>query len=267
MKKTRQTLALIGVILLIAVFVSTLIIAIVAPGSTLFKAAIGCCIGLPVMLYAFTLIIKATKPKKSALIDAIIFDVGNVLIDFNWRGQMEILGFDLETIEYLAKNLIHDPLWNEFDRGVRPYNDILEEFCRRHPAYETQIRTFIKTMPDTIINRPYVDSWLYDLKQKGYELYILSNWCEPVFENAKDTKLTFRKYMNGCFWSYQAKCVKPEPAIYQKLIKKFHLTPSRCVFLDDRQENLDAAAKFGIHTILAEDHEYAVAQLRSLGVK
>lgn len=267
MKKTKQTLALVGVVLLIAVFAGTLIISIVAPGSSLFKAAIGCCIALPVMLYAFILLVKATKPKKSQLIDAIIFDVGNVLIDWDWRGQMKTLGFDAETIEYLAKHLIGDPLWNEFDRGARPYNDILDEFCNRHPAYESQIRSFIATMTETIVTRNYVDSWLYNLKQKGYELYILSNWAEPVFEKEKDNKLSFRKYMDGCIWSYQVKCIKPEPAIYKKLIKKFNLNPSRCVFLDDRQENLDAAAKFGMHTILAADHDYAIQQLRKLDVK
>ncbi len=267
MKKTKQTLALTGIILLIAVFVGTLIIAIVAPGSTLFKGAIGCCIALPIMLYAFLLITKATKPKKSPLIDAIIFDVGNVLIDWDWKGQMKNLGFDEKTITYLAKHLIGDPLWNEFDRGTRPYNDILDEFCKRNPAYETQIRTFIATMTETIVTRDYVKPWLSDLKNKGYELYILSNWCEPVFEKVKDTKLSFRKHMDGCIWSYQVKSVKPDAKIYQTLIGKFHLDPKRCVFLDDRQENLDAAAQFGIHTILAKNHAYELEQLRTLGVK
>ena len=267
MKKTKQTLALAGVVLLIAVFVGTLIISIVAPGSTLFKAGIGCCIALPVLLYAVMLAAKALKPKKSAMIDAIIFDVGNVLVDWNWKGQMENLGYSPETIDYLGKHYIGTPLWEEFDRGIRPQKEIIDELCRLHPAYETEMRTFLETIGDAIHTRPYVNAWLSDLKEKGYELYVLSNWPEPLYDKEKDNKLSFRKYMNGCMWSCHAKCIKPEPAIYKKLIKTFNLDPARCVFLDDRQENLDAAAEFGMHTVLAKHHDYAVQQLRALGVK
>lgn len=267
MKKFKQRIALAGVILLVVMCVTSLVAALIAPGSTFFKASIGCCIAVPVVLYAILMVAKTMKQKKSPIIDAIIFDVGNVLIDFDWKGCMKNLGFDDETIAYLAKNLIHDPLWNEFDRGTRPYNSILDEFCRRHPAYENQIRTFIKAMPDTIVNRPYVDFWLSDLKEKGYELYIISNWCEPVYEAVKNTKLSFTKYMDGCVWSYQAKCIKPEAKIYQKLLRTYKLDPARCVFLDDRQENLDGASALGFHTILAEDHDYAVQRLKDLGVK
>lgn len=267
MKKAKQTLALVGVILLIVLCVGTLIAAIVAPASTLFKVGIGSCIALPVMLYAFMLVLNAAKPKKSNLIDAIIFDVGNVLVDWDWRGHMERLGFDEKTIEYLGKNMIGNPLWNEFDRGSRPHKEILDELCRQHPAYETQIRTFLDTMSGAIIARNYTKVWLSDLKQKGYELYVLSNWPEPLYEQEKDNKLSFRKYMDGCIWSCHAKCVKPEAKIYQKLIKKYNLDPKRCVFLDDRQENLDAAAKFGMYTVLAADHTYAVQQLKTLGIK
>lgn len=266
-KKTKQTLALIGVALLAAVFVGTLIIAIVAPGSSLFKAAIGCCIALPVMLYAFILVTKALKPKKSSMIDAIIFDVGNVLVDWNWKGHMEDLGYSKDTIEYLGKNYIGTPLWEEFDRGVRPQNEIFADLCKLHPDYVTEMRTFLDTIGDAINTRPYVDKWLSELKDKGYELYILSNWPEPLYDKEKDNKLAFRKYMDGCIWSCHAKCIKPEPAIYKKLIKKYNLNPSRCVFIDDRQTNLDAAAAQGMHTVLFKDYTYVLEQLKTLGIK
>ena len=177
------------------------------------------------------------------------------------------LGYDDETIEYLGQHFIGTPLWEEFDRGARPHNEIFADLCKLHPAYETQMRTFLDTIGDAINTRPYVESWLSDLKSKGYELYILSNWPQPLYDSEKDNKLSFRKYMDGCIWSCQVKCIKPEPAIYKKLIKQFHLDPSRCVFLDDRQTNLDAAAKLGMHTILAQDHSYAIEQLKTLGIK
>lgn len=268
MKKTQRFLAWTGIILLAASVIFFIVSALFIPNPVYFKAALGCIIAIPLLMYALLMAAKAVQPKKSALIDNIVFDVGNVLIDFGWKEVMENLGYSPETIDYLAKNLIHDPLWNQFDTGRCPYDSITDEFCQRHPQYEKEIRTFLQHMPDAIFPKSYLYSWLQDLKSKGYHLYILSNWAQPVFENAKDTTLAFRKLMDGAIWSYQVKCIKPEAQIYETLLNTYHLDPSRTVFLDDRQENIDAAATFGIHGIVVtKDHSKTLADLRSFGVK
>lgn len=268
MKKTQKFLAWAGIALLTATVIFFLVSAFFIKDPVYFKASLGCIIAIPILLYAFLMISKAVKPQKSPLIDNIVFDVGNVLIDFGWKKVMEDLGYSDETINYLAENLIHDPLWNQFDTGRRPYDSVTDEFCQRHPQYENEIRTFLKHMPDAVIPRTYVPAWLSDLKSKGYHLYILSNWAEPVFESAKDTTLAFRKMMDGAIWSYQAKCIKPEKKIYQKLINTYHLDPSRTIFLDDKKENIDAAANFGIHGIVVTtDHQKTLSDLKNYGIK
>ena len=265
--KTKRILAIICVILLVGLFVTPFVLSMVAPKSKLFNASIVCTFLIPVVLYAFSLLLKAMKPQKSPLIDAIVFDVGNVLVDFDWKGHMEDLGFSPETIDYLSIHVMQNPLWNEFDRGVRPHDEIEAEFCRTNPGYEEQIHAFISTEYKTIIPRGYAIPWIQDLKRKGYKLYILSNWGKPEFNKLKDSILCFREYMDGCIWSYQVHCIKPEREIYQKLINTYHLDPSRSVFLDDRQENLDGAKALGFNTVLALSHDDAVKSLQALGVK
>lgn len=267
MKKHRRLLAIAGVFLLLILCICPLVFAIINPDSAAFRVSMGCVILIPIVLYALLLVLRTMRPQKSPIIDSIVFDVGNVLVDFDWRGHMENLGFDTDTIAYLQKHMMENPLWNEFDRGERPFDDIGEEFCRNNPDYADKIRLFLSTSEQTIIPRGYVIPWLQELKRAGYKLYILSNWDEPIYERLKDSILCFESYMDGAIWSYQHRCIKPEPAIYQKLIDLYHLDPKRSVFLDDRQENLDGAKPFGFSTILVTSHEAALAGLKALGVK
>lgn len=267
MRKRKQIPAIIAIVLLAAMCIIPLILAITMPGSGWFKMSIAAVILIPVVLYAFLLTIRAVKPSKSPLIDTIVFDCGNVLVGFAWKKHMENLGFDEETIDYLEEHMIHDPLWNEFDRGVRSFSDVADEFCRENPTYEAEIRAFLEHPEDMIEEYSFSVPWLQDLKRAGYRLYVLSNWDEPCYTRLKDSVLRFEKYLDGAIWSYQHRCIKPEPEIYKKLIHKYNIDPTRAVFLDDTQKNLDAAKPFGFHTIHAVDHDAALAGLRALGVK
>lgn len=267
MKKKKQILSIIAIVLLVVMCIMPLIFAITMPGSGWFKASVACAILIPVILYAFLLAAKALKPSKSPIIDTIVFDSGNVLVGFIWKKRMEDLGFGRETVDYLAEHMIGTPLWNELDRGVRPFSEIVDEFCRTNPDYEMPIRRFFEHPGKMIEEYPFTISWLQDLKRAGYQLYVLSNWDEPCYEELKDSILRFEQYLDGAIWSFRHHCIKPEPEIYKKLIQTYRIDPARAVFIDDRQENLDAAKPFGFHTVLATDHKAALAGLRSLGVK
>lgn len=268
MKNARRIFAWIALAAVVLLCVAPMFIAMITKNPDYFRASVACVIIAPVLFFVIVWFTKIMKPAKSPLIDAVIFDVGMVLIDFQWRRVMKELEFSDETIAYLDKNLIHNPLWNQFDEGIRPYQDVVDQFCQEHPQYENEIRTFIKHKPETIVKFPYTDAWIDSLRASGYQTYIVSNWSVNIYENCKDTSIDFHKKMEGCIWSYQEKCAKPDLKIYQLLIDRYHLDPSRCVFLDDRQANLDAAAQLGIHTLLVtKDHKDTLNKLAALGVK
>jgi len=58
--------------------------------------------------------------------------------------------------------------------------------------------------------------------------------------------------------------VKPEPGIYEALIKKYNLLPQECVFLDDREDNVEAAVKMGFQGIVVEAYEQTSETLNDL---
>lgn len=96
---------------------------------------------------------------------------------------------------------------------------------------------------------------LHELKEKGYKLYVLSNWDAASFPLFKTTfpeifmhngEETFNKIMI----SGNVGIVKPEASIFKKCLKKFHLTAQNILFIDDEPANVDAAKQLNIHTIL-----------------
>ena len=63
------------------------------------------------------------------------------------------------------------------------------------------------------------------------------------------------KYTDGKIVSGFEKLAKPDPRIYKLLFERYSLDPTECVFIDDRQINIDAAMKLGMKTILFTDHD------------
>lgn len=103
-------------------------------------------------------------------------------------------------------------------------------------------------------------------EKAGYQVLVLSNFSDKVRRENGDA-LDFLEYVDGGILSYKDGVIKPDPAIYSLLLERYGLKPEECVFLDDMQPNLDAAAWFGIHTILFRSYEEAQEELKKLGVE
>ena len=102
---------------------------------------------------------------------------------------------------------------------------------------------------------------------KGYRLYILSNYGAWTYAKTKDQSLGFLKDVDGALFSFEVKQIKPEPEIYHSLLERFHLRAEECVFLDDRQNNVDGAIACGISAIRFTGYEDARQKLKEYGVE
>lgn len=200
------------------------------------------------------------------MVENIIFDIGKVLMAFEWEKYLESFGFPREKYEKIADATFRSKVWDERDRGLYDEEEYIRQFAELAPEYETEIREVIRRSPETISLYPYAETWVKYLKSQGYHLYILSNYCSYILEHTK-SQMKFLKYMDGVVFSCQVKELKPEEGIYRKLLETYSLDPDKCVFLDDRKENCAGAEKLGIHTILFKDFKQATAELEKLGVK
>jgi len=63
------------------------------------------------------------------------------------------------------------------------------------------------------------------------------------------------------------KCAKPEPEIYEILIERFSLTPEKAVFIDDLEENIEAAKDVGLQGIVFKSPDQLKGDLKGLGIE
>lgn len=199
------------------------------------------------------------------MIDTIVFDVGNVLVDWNYMDYLDQLGFSPETKDAVARAIFRNPVWGCLDAGTISTAEALASFIQTVPAFEKEIRTAFGGCEECIHLFPYSVGWVRSLKEKGYRTLILSNYSEFLFEKTKN-KMEFLPLMDGALFSYRYKMVKPEPRIYRKLIELFRLVPEHTVFIDDLKANVDGAAAFGIHPVQFFGYDDAQKKLKALGV-
>ena len=277
MKNLKRLLALIGVILLAGMYILTLILSLTdnsAAGNVLMASLFGTVI-IPVLLYAFLLVYKWTRPKDEVLskilaetseINTLIFDIGKVLVDYDWKKLLQEIGNDEETAHAVAKAVFLSDTWTEGDRGILSEEELLQAFINNDPAHEKQIRETFDRMGETIRVYSYTKSWLTYFKKRGYKLYILSNFSKPLFDRCQK-EMKFLDLMEGGYMSWQIHCLKPEPEIYQKLIQDFNIDPSRAVFIDDLLDNVAEARAQGLHAVHFTGRKSAMRQLADFGVK
>lgn len=237
-----------------------------------FRGALAAAILVPVMAYIFLLgyrFFGRKKPEEEnedRMIENIIFDVGNVLVGFNWESYLKGFGFPEEEYEKIADATFRNQIWNERDRGLYDEEEYVRQFIAQAPEYAEDIREVVRRSPESIEKRDYTVPWVKYLKNQGYHLYILSNYSEFALKyNRPD--MDFLKYMDGIIFSCEIKELKPEPGIYQTLLSRYHLDPSKSVFLDDRADNCQGARDIGIHAIQFHDLKQAASELEKLGVK
>ena len=195
------------------------------------------------------------------MINTVIFDIGMVLVYFRWKELYAQLGFENEKFDKIANATVYNPWWNEFDKGGMSLEEIIDKFAERAPEYKEDIARIYDYKEEFVELYDYAIPWIRDLKKRGYKVYVLSNWSEPVYEANKDTHLRFLKEMDGGILSFREGMIKPEQKIYKLLCDRYHIQPEEAVFLDDNAENVKGARGFGLHAIHFQTYEQAKDEL------
>ena len=199
------------------------------------------------------------------MIKNIIFDIGMVLADFRYEAYMrDDLGFDEKTIRVFKERIVENPLWNEIDRSAIPLDDVVSEMKSRVPEYHDEAENFFSHVTGLIASYDYSRPWLEELKAKGYRVYLLSNYSKDYFELHRKSKFTFVDLADGMVISGFEKINKPEPEIYKILLNRYSLIPEECIFMDDREVNVEAAKKLRINAFVFKSYEDARAKLDTL---
>jgi putative hydrolase of the HAD superfamily len=106
---------------------------------------------------------------------------------------------------------------------------------------------------------------LKEIKTKGYNTFVLSNYHKEAFETVY-SKYDFFRLFDGMFISSHYGLLKPEKEIYEKMLQKFSLNPTECFFIDDTPVNISASKELGIEGVVFKNPQLLRQDLRSLNI-
>lgn len=184
------------------------------------------------------------------MIKSVIFDYGNVLVDWNPAYLfLPVFDGDEEKCRYFTDHICNREWFTRMDRG-EDMDVCVANLQKAFPDYAHEIALFRDRWFDMCHGDiPGMLEIIQDLKAKGIGVYGLTNWPAATFTEARrrfKTLASIDKYVV----SSAVKLAKPEPEIFQLLLAKYSLNPLECVFIDDRVDNVNAAKALGMSGIV-----------------
>lgn len=179
-------------------------------------------------------------------IDAVVFDVGNVLLSFEPMEDImkKRLPDHPELHQRLLKKTVQSPYWIMLDHGTITQEEAIMAMTGREKALEPFIRQMMGEKLELNTVLPEGVAALKACKAHGKKTYVLSNYHDAAFDYAVKTHDFFRLF-DGFVVSARVGMVKPDPAIFRCLTETFRLQPERTLFIDDGNANVEAALHAG----------------------
>ena len=191
------------------------------------------------------------------------FDLGGVVFARDPRK------FEPEFIKFFSYIMLPEMphFWEEYDRGVSTYEQVLSDLaeynsCDRELA-DRNLKRSILTQEEI----PATKALIEDLKLAQYKLYVLSNMSLEFIEFLR--KKDVYKNFDGEVVSCEEHIVKPDAEIYRCLTSRYGLDVAETLFIDDRQQNVDAARNEGWQGFKFDprDPEASCKELRDILLK
>lgn len=194
----------------------------------------------------------------------IVFDLAGVVFARNEsRCPQELMDY----FYFINSGEKMPDFWDDYDRGTREADSVAEALAEFR---DSDFQTAKSMMQRAITYQEQVAptaALIADLKAAGYRLFVLSNMSKEYIAYLR--QMPVYSYFEGEVISCETALIKPERAIYTTLLERYSLDPQQTVFIDDRKENVDAAALLGITPFHFDrkDAEKSCEQLRCILLK
>ena len=180
------------------------------------------------------------------MIKNIIFDMGNVLLDYNPYAAMQKLEIKAEARPVIMKELFCGNEWVQLDLGNISVDEAYESIKQRLPEeYHTDLRKCIDGWDVCMVPLNGAKEFCEEVKAKGYGVYVLSNAHSSFYTYFP--RYFDLEFFDGIVVSADVHTVKPDTKIYNHLLEKYNLKAEECLFIDDRADNVEGAIKAGMN--------------------
>jgi 2-haloacid dehalogenase len=171
---------------------------------------------------------------------AVIFDIGNVLVGWDPEGYYDARIGPEKRRQFFAEVPIHKANV-QMDAGVA-FADCIVPLAQLHPQWRDEVMAWqvdLLAMLQPVIFRSV--ALMRALKRKGVPVFALTNWGDEHFDIAARHFAFFNEF-DRAFVSARLGLIKPDPAIYAVVERETGIEPSGLLFVDDKAENVAAAA-------------------------
>ncbi len=182
----------------------------------------------------------------------IVFDIGNVICEWNPQKLVDsVFSNDKDRICAL-ENIIGHNDWLMLDKGTLSLEDAIPRAVARSGLHLHKVAELFKETPKSLVPFPETVKLISALRERQFNLFVLSNMHDYAFEYLLAEHSFWDKF-SGIVISSSIKSMKPEPEIFQYLLKHHNLKAEETLFLDDLESNIKAAGDHGIQVMLAKD--------------
>lgn len=175
--------------------------------------------------------------------EAVIFDIGNVLVEWQPENYYDRVYGEARRRALFAAVDLHE-MNLAIDAGA-DFRGTVYDWASRHPEWAREIRdwhdNWIKLACPLI---PHSLRTLRALKAKGVPVFALTNFGVGSFDYAAG-EYVFLRAFDRAYVSGRMRVIKPDPEIYRMVEADCGVAPERLLFVDDKAENIAAAAARG----------------------
>jgi len=194
------------------------------------------------------------------MIKNIVLDMGKVLLNYD---PYVILNKVCDTDEEKAiidRELFNGKEWIMGDYGELKNAERFDGVSKRVPEYlHDKLREVVDNWDICMSPVDGAHEFCKLAKEKGYKVYVLSNACNKFHEYfPKNYDVNF---FDGIVVSSDVHTIKPEPEIYKYLLNKYELVPEECLFIDDREENVNGAKAVGMKGVIFANNYDEIAKM------
>ena len=190
----------------------------------------------------------------------VVFDLGNVALNWDPVAVCNALPFD-ERIRYIIhRELFNHSDWLAMDQGFKTERQVIARLSGSTGISEDQAETALQRARESLVEIPETIALMEELDRQSVDLYCLSNMSLENFEYVREKP--FFRLFKGAVISSQERTMKPQPAIFERLLSRFQLRATESFFVDDHPANIAAAARLGIDGVVFDRVESTFQLIR-----
>jgi glucose-1-phosphatase len=179
------------------------------------------------------------------MIRNIIFDLGNVLVNFRFSEFFDKKNYPENLKAKIISDIFSSKEWCKLDNGEISVLDAINSIALKSSLEKQEIAHIFDLRTELMFPLDQNIKVLPELKKQHFRLFYLSNFQNDIFYDIK-TVNNFFKYFDGGIISSDVNVSKPDIRIYNILLEKYSLVPEECFFIDDIEINVKAAEIAGM---------------------